>query len=87
MSENILRCFFVVGLDKEQLVSYLTRAWQAPKEVFLDSLGSRHFIMDVDELYLNVVVIGNSVKTAYLIGKRTYARMRKARWLRRLYSA
>lgn len=76
-----------VGLRQEQLVSYLTRALQAPKEVFLDTLGSRHFVTAVDELYLNVIVIGDSVKTAYLIGKRSYARMRKARWLRRLYSA
>lgn len=76
-----------VGFAREQLVSYLTRALEDPKEVFLDTLGSRHFIMEVDELYLNVVVIGDSVRTAYLIGKRTYARLRKARWLRRLYSA
>lgn len=77
----------IVGLDRERLVTHLTRALEAPKEVFLDTLGSKHFILDVDELYLNVVVIEHSVKTAYLMGKRTYARMRKARWLRRLYSA
>jgi hypothetical protein len=76
-----------VGFTEEGLVSSLVRALESPNEVFLDTLGSRHFVLDVGELYLNVVVIGGSVKTAYLIGKRTYARMRKARWLRRLYSA
>lgn len=76
-----------VGFTKEKLVSSLVRALESPNEVFLDTLGSRHFVLNVGELYLNVVVIGGSVKTAYLIGKRTYARMRRARWLRRLYSA
>lgn len=76
-----------VGLAREELVSALVRALESPKEVFLDTIGSRHFILNVGELYPNVVVIEDSVKTAYLIGNRTYARMRKARWLRRLYSA
>jgi hypothetical protein len=77
----------IVGFTREELVSTLVRALESPSEVFLDTLGSKHFILNVGELYLNVVVIGGSVKTAYLIGNRTYARMRKARWLRRLYSA
>ena len=77
----------IVGFTREEFVSTLVRALESPKEVFLDTLGSRHFILNVGELYLNVVVVGGSVKTAYLIGNRTYARMRKARWLRRLYLA
>jgi hypothetical protein len=79
--------FSIVGFDREQIVTSLIRALETPNEVFLDTLGSRHFVMQVDELHLNVIVIGDSVKTAYLIGNRTYARMRKTRWLRRLYSA
>ena len=79
--------FSIVGFDKEQIAASLIRALETPNEVFLDTLGSKHFVMGIEELHLNVIVIGDSVKTAYLIGSHTYARMRKARWLRRLYSA
>jgi hypothetical protein len=75
----------IVGFGKEQLLSSLIRALESPMKVFLDARGSRYFILRADDLYLNVIVIRGSVKTAYLIGERTYARMRKARWLRRLY--
>ncbi len=75
----------IVGFGKEQLLSALIQALEDPTKVFLDARGSRYFILKAGDLYLNVIVIRGSVKTAYLIGERTYARMRKARWLRRLY--
>lgn len=89
MIDHIVRkhpqMFSVVGSLREQVESSLIQALQTPKEVFSDTLGSKHFVMKVNELYLNVVVIGGSVKTAWLMGNRSYARMRKARWLHRLY--
>jgi len=78
--------FSIVGFSKDQIVITLIHALETPSEVFLDTLGSKHFIKEVGDVYLNVIVIEDSVKTAYLIGNRTYARMRRARWLRRLYS-
>ncbi len=75
----------IAGFGKEQLLPSLFRALESPTKVFLDAHGSRYFILKAGDLYLNVIVIRGSVKMAYLIGERTYARMRKARWLRRLY--
>jgi hypothetical protein len=39
----------------------------------------------IDELHVNVVVVNDRVKTAYLIGPETYRRLRERRWVRRLY--
>lgn len=75
----------VGGLTKMALISSMTQALKRPTEVFLDNRGSRHFVLRIGELYLNVVEVDGQVKTAYLMGNRSYVRMRKARWLRRLY--
>ncbi len=77
--------FSMVGLSREQLVSSLVQALGNPDEVYVDTSGSRYCVKRIDALYLNVIVVGETVKTAYLMGNRTYRRMRKTRWLRRLY--
>ena len=75
----------VARLNGEKLVSSVIRTLENPNEVYVDAHNARYFLRKMEELYLNVIVRGDIVKTAYLMGERTHRRMEKTRWLRRLY--
>jgi len=73
------------GFTREQLFSSILQALEKPTEVYADARGSMYFLRKLNDLCLNIIVARNTVKTAYLMGESTYARMGKIRWLRRLY--
>jgi hypothetical protein len=73
------------GFTREQLFSSILEALEKPSEVYADARRSRYFLRRLNHLSLNIVVVRDRVMTAYLMGERTYARMGKLRWLRRLY--
>jgi hypothetical protein len=75
----------VMGLAKHQLISFIVEALEALRQVYVDTDGSRYFLKNLNDLYLNVVVARGTAKTAYLMSQRTCRRMGKTRWLRRLY--
>jgi len=75
----------VMGLTKHQLISFMVEALEAPIEVYIDTRGSRYFLKNLNDLYLNIIVTGDTAKTAYLISQRTRQRIGRTRWLRRLY--
>lgn len=75
----------LVGFTKEQLISSIVKTLESPNEVYADVRQSRYFLKKLDDLYLNVIVVGNRVRTTYLMGRGTFTRMGKTRWLHRLY--
>ncbi len=75
----------VLGVSEEGLVELLSSVVSTPDEVYVDDEGSLFFLLRVGDLRLCMVVRGELARTAYLIGERTYAKMKKKRWLRRLY--
>ncbi len=56
-----------------------------PSEAYADRHGVKYFLKKIDEHWINVVVAKDAVKTAYIIGLRTYRKLRGRRWLQRLY--
>jgi 3-keto-L-gulonate-6-phosphate decarboxylase len=76
----------LMGLESIETLEKIIR-WvvEAPDEVYADLLGTKYFLKKIDELHVNVVVVNDRVKTAYLIGPETYRRLRERRWVRRLY--
>ena len=75
----------LVGFMKEQLISSIAETLEKPNEVYVNARRSKYFLKKLDDLYLNVIVVGDRVKTTYLMGGRTYTRMGKMKWLHRLY--
>lgn len=74
----------LLALTRKGFVKLLCNVLQEPNEVYVDIYDSRYFLKRVDDLYLNVIVSEQIVKTAYLISQKTYSKMRSKRWLRRL---
>jgi len=74
----------LLGLTRKGFVKLLRSALEEPNEAYVDVYDSRYFIKRLNDLYLNVVVSEETVRTAYLISPKTYSRMRRKRWLRRL---
>lgn len=74
----------LLGLTRKGFVKLLCNALEEPNEVYVDVYDSRYFLKKLDDLCLNVIVGEETVKTAYLISLKTYSRMRRKRWLRRL---
>jgi len=75
----------LVGFMKERLISSIVQTLKKPTEVYLDVRRSRYFLRKLNDLYLNVIVVEDRVKTAYLMGERTYTKMGRMKWLHRLY--
>ena len=68
------------GVD--ELKRVIMDAVSRPGELYSDRYGVRYFLEKIDEQHwLNVVVQRSVVKTAYIIGLRTYERPRRRRLL------
>ncbi len=77
--------FSSLGLDEEGLFILLCDVLKKPSEVYADSFGSKYFLRQyLENLYLCIIVDEGAVRTSYLINQKTYSRMRRRRWLRRL---
>lgn len=74
----------LLGLTRKGFVGLLRNVLEEPNEVYADVYGSKYFLKKLNDLYLNLIVSEEIVKTAYLISPRTYFKMRRKRWLRRL---
>ncbi len=93
ISENVLRHILrrhrdltrLMGVKSvEELKEILTNVVEAPDEVHVDLLNVKYFLKKIDALYLNVIVVNDAVKTAYLISSKTYNRLREKRWVQHL---
>ncbi|MEM3078146.1 MAG: hypothetical protein QXR38_01460 [Nitrososphaerales archaeon] len=69
----------------EELRGILADIVENPDEAYVNEFDVKYFLKKVDELYINVVIIGDVMKTAYLISPKTHYRLRKKRWVQRLY--
>lgn len=69
----------------EELRKIITSVIEEPDEVYADTFGTKYFLKKIDELYVNTVVVEDSVKTAYLISTKSYQRFREGKWVQRLF--
>jgi len=74
----------LLALTRNGFVKLLCNALEEPNEVYVDVHDSRYFLKKLNDLYLNVIVSEQTVRTAYLISPKTYSKMGRKRWLRRL---
>ncbi len=66
--------------DVDELKRVIREVVENPDEVHVDVYGVRYFLKKLDDKWINVVVVGSVVKTAYIIGLRTYLKLRERRW-------
>jgi hypothetical protein len=94
ISENVLRHILRRHRDIARLMNVenarelekvIANVVEAPDEVYVDLFNVKYFLKKINELYINVVVVNDTVKTAYLISSKTYHRLRERRWAQRLY--
>ena len=74
----------LLTLPEKDFFDLLCCTIRKPDEAYIDSMSSKYFLKKLNNLYLNVVVDEDMVKTAYLISSKTHYKMRRKRWLRRL---
>jgi len=74
-----------LGFAKKELVMCIANTLEKPDEVYKDVRGSKYFLKRLYNLYLNVIVANDRVRTTYLMGTTTYTRMGKTKWLHRLF--
>jgi hypothetical protein len=94
ISENVLRHILRRHRDIARLMNVenarelekvIANVVETPDEVYVDLFNVKYFLKKINELYINVVVVNDTVKTAYLISSKTYHRSRERRWAQRLY--
>lgn len=74
----------VLGVGSvEELRRVIVDVVEVPDEVYVDLFDIKYFLKKINELYVNVIVVNDRVKTAYLIGSKTYHRLRERKWVRR----
>jgi hypothetical protein len=69
----------VKGID--ELKQLIKDVLESPDEVYSDEYGVKYFLKRINDHWINVVVAEDTVKTAYIIGSRTYRRLRRRKWL------
>ena len=57
----------LLGLARKGFVELLRNVLEESNEVYADVYGSKYFLKKLNDLYLNVIVSEEIVKTAYLI--------------------
>ena len=75
----------ILNLKGNDLVKLIINTLENPNQIYIDNKGGKYFLKKYNELYFNVIVHENIIRTAYLISSKTYLRMVKKRWLQRLY--
>ena len=80
---DLLRKLNIQSID--QFINIIRRVLINPSEVYIDDKGSIYYLLRINDLYLNVVVAENVVRTAYLLGMDSYYRMRYRRWRIKIY--
>ena len=61
----------------------IMRILENPDEVHVDKFRRyvRYFLKKIDDLWINVVLLNNIVKTAYLLSSKSYRKFEEKRWL------
>jgi hypothetical protein len=58
----------------EELEKLILGVVEAPDEIYMDLFNVKYFLKKINELYINVIISDDRVKTAYLISPKTYYR-------------
>jgi hypothetical protein len=72
------------GIRKmSELKSVIGQGLADPTEVHSDisQTGIKYYLKKLNDLWLTIITRDTEVKTAYLIGSKTYQRFRAKRWL------
>ncbi|MEM3713290.1 MAG: hypothetical protein QXR97_07130 [Thermoproteota archaeon] len=94
VSDNVLRHILrkhrdttrLMGVrDIEELRKIIISVIKEPDEAYMDKFDTKYFLKKIDELYVNTIVVEDSVKTAYLISTKSYKRFRERKWVQRLF--
>ncbi|MEM4970838.1 MAG: hypothetical protein QXE01_06260 [Sulfolobales archaeon] len=60
----------------DELRQLIKRILESLDEVYSDAYGVKYLLKKIDEHWVNVVVAEDALKTAYIIGVKTYRRLR-----------
>jgi len=51
---------------------------------FTHVFNAIYYVKKINELYVNIIIYGNVVKTAYLLSHKTYNKMKRKKWIQKL---
>ncbi|MGC8933289.1 MAG: hypothetical protein ACP5LQ_08385 [Candidatus Methanodesulfokora sp.] len=80
--KDLVRALGIVSL--EELKDEIMLIMQNPDEVHVDISRSdvKYYLKKLDDVWAMVILVGGDVKTAYLIGLKSYKRFEGRRWYR-----
>ncbi len=73
----------VLGIDSlEKLREVIVRIVEKPDEIYVDAGRNdvKYYLKKLDDEWITVILVGDEVKTAYLIGLESYRKFRRKRW-------
>ena len=65
--------------SEDQLKTVIKDVIESPDEIHMNAYGVHYFLKKINNKWINVIVVDDIVKTAYIIGMKTYNRLRR-RW-------
>jgi len=73
----------ILGLgDVEDLLRQIMQVLENPDEIHVDRFRSnvKYYLKKIDDLWINIILVDNIIKTAYLISFKSYRKFRERRW-------
>jgi len=92
ISQRILRHIFIKHKDlakaldvknTEELYDKLKNLIEHADETYTDIFNATYYVKKINELYVNIIIYGNVVKTAYLLSHKTYNKMKRKKWIQK----
>jgi len=79
--KDLIKILNIKNID--ELKTIIINVLWKPDEIYLDKYRSnvKYYLKRINDLWINIILIGNIVKTAYLISSKSYKRYRDKRWL------
>lgn len=78
--------FRILGISNENsFIQVIKKTVKNPSEVYSDKLGTLYYLHKLNDLYINIVTFKNSAKTIYLVGMKSYRKMRLKKWLSKIF--
>ena len=71
--------------NMNQFIDIVRRVPTNPSEVYINDEGSVYYLLRINDLYLNVIVVEDIVRTVYLLSMDSYHGMRRRRWRIKIY--
>ncbi len=71
--------------NMNQFIDIVRRVPTNPSEVYINDEGSVYYLLRINDLYLNVIVVEDIVRIVYLLSMDSYHRMRRRRWRIKIY--